>query len=291
MQRSPEELIFGRNLKNPERIHMSFSVSGKTAIVTGSASGIGLAIARHLVDKGANVMFADVDEDRLEAEVGEEARAEGPIRMFAGDLTEKLTIANLLSATFDAFDRVDILVNANRRTHVSDILNPDTDGVEDLWRHNVLTALRMSQMTAKRMIHHAQRSEVEPGTMLGSIINLSSTTARATRPELLAYSMAAAAMDQMTRSLAVALAPKGIRVNAVAFGSVMSASLQAALKEHPGFRDEITEATPLGRIAAPVELAEAVQFLASDAAGFVTGQVLSVDGGRGLLDAARTPAH
>ncbi len=270
---------------------MSFSVSGKTAIVTGSASGIGLAIARHLVDKGANVMFADVDEDRLEAEVGEEARTEGPIRMFFGDLTEKLTIANLLSATVDAFERVDILVNANRRTLVSDILNPEADGVEELWRHNVLSALRISQMTAKRMIQHAQRAEVEPGTMLGSIINLSSIAAQATRPELLGYSMASAAMDQMTRSLAVGLAPKGIRVNAVAFGSVMSASLQQALKEHPDFRDQITEATPLGRIAAPAELAEAVQFLASDASGFITGQVLTVDGGRGLLDVVCAPAH
>lgn len=270
---------------------MSFSVSGKTAIVTGSASGIGLAIARHLVDKGANVMFADVDETKLEAEIGEEARAEGPIRMFAGDLTEKLTIANLLSATVDAFDRVDILVNANRRTFISDILSPEADGVEELWRHNVLSALRISQMTAKRMIQHAQRAEVEPGTMLGSIINLSSIAAHATRPELLAYSMAAAAMDQMTRSLAVALAPKGIRVNAVAFGSVMSASLQSALKENPDFRDQITDATPLGRIAAPAELAEAVQFLASDAAGFVTGQILTVDGGRGLLDAVCAPSH
>ncbi len=98
-------------------------------------------------------------------------------------------------------------------------------------------------------------------------------------------------MDQMTRSLAVALAPKGIRVNAVAFGSVMSASLQASLKENPGFRDEIAAATPLGRIAAPAELAEAVQFLASDAAGFVTGQILTVDGGRGLLDVVTAPAH
>lgn len=270
---------------------MSFSVTGKTAIVTGAASGIGLAIARHLLDKGANVMFADVDEAKLDSEVGEEARAEGPVRMFAGDLTEKLTISNLLSATFDAFDRVDILVNASRKMALSDLLSPDSDGVEDLWRQNVVTALRMSQFTAKRMIQHAERAEVEPGTIIGSIINLSSTTAQVTRPELLAYSIAAAASEQMTRSLALGLAPKGIRVNAVAFGSVMSASLQSALKDSPDFRNHIAKTTPLHRIAAPAELAETVQFLASDASGFITGQVITVDGGRSLLDAVPAPAH
>jgi 7-alpha-hydroxysteroid dehydrogenase len=270
---------------------MSFSVSGKTAIVTGSASGIGLAIARHLLDKGANVMFADIDEERLEDELGEEARAEGQVRLFAGDLTEKLTVANLMSATIDAFDRVDILVNACRKMAVSSALSADGDAVEELWRQNVLSALRMTQGAAKRMIKHAEASGVEPGSMIGSIINLSSTTAQVTRPELLAYSMASAAIDQMTRSMALALAPKGIRVNAVAFGSVMSGSLQAALKDHPDFRDEIASVTPLQRIAAPAEIAETVQFLASDASGFMTGQVLTVDGGRSLLDAAAPPAH
>ena len=270
---------------------MSFSVSGKTAIVTGSASGIGLAIARHLLDKGANVMFADQDEDRLHDELGEEARAEGQVRLFAGDLTEKLTIANLMSATVDAFDRVDILVNASRRMHVSSLLAADSDGVEELWRNNVLSALRMSQMVAKRMIKHAAQSEVEPGTIIGSIINLSSITAQVTRPELLAYSMASAALNQMTRSLALGLAPNGIRVNAVAFGSVMSGSLQVALKENAGYRDAISDVTPLGRIAAPAELVETVQYLASDASGFMTGQVLTVDGGRALLDAVGAPAH
>lgn len=270
---------------------MSFSISGKTAIVTGAANGLGLAIARHLVDKGANVMFADIDEARLEDEVGEEARSEGPVRMFAGDLTEKLTIANLLSATFDAFDRVDILVNASRKMVVSELLNPESDGVEDLLEQNLLTALRLSQMTAKRMIQHGARAEVEEGTMLGSIINISSIAAQHTRPELLGYSIASAAIDQMTRSMAVALAPKGIRVNAIAFGSVMSASLQSSLKEHPDYRDSIAGGTPLGRIAAPAEVAEVVQFLASDAAGFMTGQVITVDGGRSLIDAVSAPAH
>ncbi len=270
---------------------MSLSVSGKTAIVTGAANGIGLAIARHLVDKGARVMFADMDEARLEAEVGDDARAEGAVRVFAGDLTQKLTIANLLSATVDAFDRVDILVNASRRFLPSDPLSIEGDVVETLWQQNLMTALRTSQMTAKRMLQAAEKAGVEPGTPLGAIINLSSLAACRTQAGLLGYSISSAAVEQMTRSLAVELAPRGIRVNAISFASVMSASLQGALKDNPDWHDELTEGTPMGRIAGPDELAETVQYLASDAARFVTGQVICVDGGRGLCDRVSAPAY
>lgn len=266
---------------------MSFSISGKTAIVTGAANGIGLAIARHFQDKGANVMFADMDEVRLEDQVGEEARAEGQVRMFAGDLRQKLTMANLLSATVDAFDRIDILVNASRQCALSDALDPEKDSVEQLLEQNLLTSLRLSQMTAKRMIQKAEKDGVEG--MIGSIINLSSLAAVRTQPQLLGYSISSAAVEQMTRSLAVALAGRGIRVNAVSFGSVMSASLQSELRENPDWRDLIEAGTPLGRIASADEVAEAAHFLASDASGFMTGQVLTLDGGRGLLDAVSAP--
>ncbi len=103
--------------------------------------------------------------------------------------------------------------------------------------------------------------------------------------------MSCAALDQMTRCLAVALAPHGIRVNAVAFGSVMSASLKGAIKAHEDYRAEITAHTPLGRIASPREVAEAVRFLAADGAGFVTGEVITIDGGRSLIDPVNAPAH
>ncbi len=269
---------------------MSFSIAGKTAIVTGSANGIGLAIARHFQDKGANVMFADIDEDRLEAEVGFESRTEGAVRMFAGDLREKLTIANLLSATMDAFDRVEILVNASRLMKISDPLKVGEDAVEELLDQNLFTALRLSQMTAKRMILQAEKQPDRTGPV-GTIINLSSIAAVRTEARLLGYSIACAAVDQMTRSLAVALAPKGIRVNAVAIGSVLSGSLQTALKDTPDFRDAIERGTPLGRIAAAAELGDTVQYLASDASAFVTGQILTVDGGRSLIDAVSAPAH
>jgi 7-alpha-hydroxysteroid dehydrogenase len=269
---------------------MSFSITGKTAIVTGAAHGIGRAIARHFVDRGANVMFADMDEESLHDEIGEEARGDGPVRLFGGDLRERLTVQNLIAATIDAFDRVDILVNAARAISLGDPLGNGDDAMEEMLQHNLLTSLRLSQQVARRMIAQASRDGEAP-VQAGAIVNLSSIAARRTQPELLAYSVACAAVDQMTRSLAVALAPKRIRVNAVAFGSVMSASLQARLKENGDMRGEIVGHTPMGRIAAPTELAEAVQFLASEAAGFLTGQVVTVDGGRTLIDPACAPAH
>jgi 7-alpha-hydroxysteroid dehydrogenase len=266
---------------------MSFSIEGKTAIVTGAANGVGLAIARHFANQGANVMFADMDEAGLENELGI-LPEDGAIRSFAGDLRERLSIANLLSATLDAFDRVDILVNGSRQIIPSDPLNLDDDSISVMLEQNMITALRLSQLVAKRMIKQA---DPDSDRQAGAIVNLSSIAARRTHPDLMAYSVSTAALDQMTRSMAVALAPKRIRVNAVAFGSVMSESLKGALKKNRSFREDIEDHTPLGRIAAPRELADAVQYLASEGAGFITGQIMTVDGGRTLLDPVAAPAH
>jgi 7-alpha-hydroxysteroid dehydrogenase len=269
---------------------MSFSISGKTAIVTGAANGVGLAIAKQFVDKGAKVMFADRDEDRLQDEVGKAEEEAGAARYFAGDLRERLTQANLLSATIDAFDRVDILVNASRQIAVSDPLEPENDHVEAMIEQNMMTALRMTQLVAKRMIKQAEddgNGEDEAGT----IVNLSSIAPRQTHAKLLGYSIASAALDQLTRSMAVALAPNRIRVNSVAFGSVMSASLKDVLKDNRELRGEILDCTPMSRIAKSSEVADAVQYLASPGAGFVTGQIITIDGGRTLLDPVTLPAH
>jgi 7-alpha-hydroxysteroid dehydrogenase len=266
---------------------MSFSIAGKTAIITGSANGIGLAIGRHFADQGANVMFADMDEKRLAKELGDFPE-DGNVRYFAGDLREKLTIANLLSATIDAFDTVDILVNGCRQVKTTAPLDLDDDSVEELLQQNLMIALRLSQLVAKRMI---KQSEGHEEGNAGAIINLSSIAARRTHPELLGYSVSTAALDQMTRSMAVSLAEHRIRVNAVSFGSVMSASLQAVLKENADCRQDIENHTPLGRIAAASELTQAVQFLASEGSGFMTGQIITLDGGRSLLDSVATAAH
>ena len=266
---------------------MSFSIDGKTVIVTGAANGIGAALARHFAENGANVMCADIDEKSLKKDLGETAEYSN-VRYFAGDLREKLTLANLLSATVDAFDRVDVLVNASRQMATTDPLDMDDETVEKLLQQNLMTSLRLSQMVAKRMIKQDEEQDHE---FAGTIINLSSIAARLTQPELLAYSVSTAALEQMTRSMAVALAKHRIRVNAVSFGSVMSASLQDKLRENPDFRKEIESHTPTGRIAPASDVVEAVHFLASNAAGFITGQVINADGGRSLIDPVSVAAH
>ena len=267
---------------------MSFSVAGKTAIVTGAANGVGLAIARHLADAGANVMFADMDETGLRDEVGDLTEETSNIRYFAGDLREKLTLANLLSATLDSFDQVNILVNAARQVTTTSPLDPDDESISVMLAQNLLSSLKLSQLVARRMIKQGKDSEK---SCIGTIVNLSSIAAQRTQAELMAFSVSCAAMDQMTRSLAVSLAPERVRVNAVAFGSVMSASLKGHLKQHPDQRKAILAATPQGRIAGPTEVAEAVQFLVSDSSAFVTGEILTVDGGRSLIDAVSTSLH
>lgn len=166
---------------------MSFNIAGKTAIITGAANGIGLSIARHFADHGANVVCADMDEAGLLDEWGpnpdENSDEAGSTRIFAGDLREKLTIANLLSATIDAFERVDILINASRQVTLADPLDVDDKSVASLLDQNLMTSLRLSQLVAKRMILQGQElDEDDTETPLGAIVNLSSIASTRTQP-------------------------------------------------------------------------------------------------------------
>ena len=261
---------------------MSLSIQGKTAIVTGAGRGIGMAIAQYFVEKGANVVFADGDDARLDEAMADYADDDPQVRRFTGRLDERLTVANLLSATLDAYDRVDILVNAYRLVKASNALDTDVDTLEEMLQNNLLAGLRLSQFVAKRMIKQAE-TEVDLD-QAGAIVNLTALAADRPAPSMLGYSVACAAQEQATRGLALSLAKHKIRVNGVRFGSLMSHELQDGLRDKPALRDQLIKGTPLGRIGGPDELVEAVHYLVSDAARFITGQILTIDGGRSLVD-------
>ena len=265
---------------------MPISLGARTAIITSAAQDVGLALARRFLEAGARVMLADFDEKELlaaEAELDGEADRLGHFHYVAQD---RLSIANLIAATIERFDRIDILVNgAPTIMAPGAFLELGTEQFDAAFGANVRAVFQLSQTVAKRMIQHAAGEDGPAGV----IVNISSIAASRTVPELLTLSVSCAALDQLTRSMAASLAPHGIRVNALAYGGVLTDRLRSAFREDDELRDDMIRVTPLGRLGDLEEVAEAAIFLASDHASYITGQVIAVDGGRTLLDPLASP--
>jgi 7-alpha-hydroxysteroid dehydrogenase len=266
---------------------MAAAFEGKSAIVTGAAHGVGRATARRLAAAGARVVIADRDDAELRVVAEQIAEDGGEAIPFACNLIAPLSASNLVAATLDAWDRVDILVNGARTVVSGGMMETDHEALAEMFDINVRSTFRLSQAVARRMI--AQAEEAGGAASAGSIVNVTSIAARRTLPELLHYSVSCAALDQLTRSMAVALAPHHVRVNAVALGSVMTRNLREALRDREELRDQLRAVTPLGRVGEAGEAADAVLFFASQQSSFITGQILSVDGGRTILDPLATP--
>jgi NAD(P)-dependent dehydrogenase (short-subunit alcohol dehydrogenase family) len=253
-------------------------LDGRVAIVTGGAKGIGLAIATHFVAEGAKVVIADID-----AAAGEQAVAalggENVARFVATDVAETLDSRNLIAETLGAFSgHVDILVNNAGIVHGADFLELKEADFDRVLRINLKGAFMVSQCAARQMV-----AQVKEGRKPGAIVNMSSINAKVAIPNQLAYSVSKGGLSQLTNAMAIALAPHGIRVNAIGPGSIMTDMLSTVNTNREAKRALLSR-TPLGRIADPAEIASVAAFLASDDASYITGQTIFADGGRLALN-------
>ena len=249
------------------------ALDNKVAIVTGAARGIGLAIARRYLEEGARVVIADCDDEAGPA-AAEELGALGPVRFVECDVGERLDVRNLVAATLDAFGDIHILVNNAGILAGGDFLELDEADFDRVMRVNVKGCFLVGQAVARHMV-----ARVKAGASPGTIINLSSINAVVALPNQLPYVVSKGGVAQLTKAMALALAPYGIRVNAIGPGSIMTGLLEAVMEDPEG-RRRVLSRTPLGRIGEPSEIAAIAAFLASDEASYITGQTIYADGGR-----------
>lgn len=249
-------------------------LDGKVAIVTGAANGIGAACAQRLAREGAKVVLADVDEKTGEG-LAEDIRQGGNEAAFIYcDVGERLDVRNLVASTVEAFGSIDVLVNNAGILVGADFLELEEEDFDRVLRVNLKGAFLVGQMVARRMV-----AQIAEGREAGAIVNMSSVNAVFAIPNQVPYSVSKGGINQLTKVMALALAPHGIRVNAVGPGSIMTRMLEAVAKD-PEAKRKVLSRTPMGRIGEASEIASVVAFLASGDASYVTGQTIYADGGR-----------
>ena len=246
----------------------ALDLTSKTAVVIGGTSGIGLALAKGLAQAGANVVPTGRRKDRTQSAADEIRRIGRKSLAIACEVTDRRSLEALLQAACTEFGCVDILVNSagiTKRTPVLDVTDSEWHSILET---NLNGTLRACQIFGRKMIERKY----------GRIINIASLSARVALYQVAAYSASKAAVASLTQSLAIEWAPYGVCVNAIVPG-VFRTDLSAPVLEGTGRGDDYLLRTPMRRFGELEELAGAAVFLASDAASFVTGHLLAVDGG------------
>lgn len=250
---------------------MSFSkleLTGRTAVVIGGTSGIGRAIAHGMAQAGADVVCTSRRQDQVDAAAAEiEGFGKRTLRV-TSDVGDKASLETLLAQCVAEFGKVDILVNSAGRTKRTPTLELDEDEWNGIMETNLTGTLRACQVFGEHMVANGY----------GRIVNIASLSTFVALYEVAAYSASKAAVASLTKSLAVEWAKRGVNVNAIAPGVFRTALNQKLLDESPRGQEFLTR-TPMGRFGQVEELAGAAVFLASEAASFVTGEILVVDGG------------
>ena len=248
--------------------------AGKTALITGASSGIGRATALRFSAEGAKVGVTARRAELLESLISEVHEAGGTAYAIAADLTSEGDRQSLIEEFTGQYGNIDVLVNS---AGIIDFGTIETTSLED-WQKmfdiNVVSVFRLMQLALPHMLSNK-----------GNIVNVSSVNGSRQFPNLLAYNTSKSAVDQITCSAAIELAPKGIRVNSVNPGvTVTGLHRQGGLDEekYSNFLEHSKTTHPIGRVGNADEVAALIAFLSSDEAGFITGDNIYIDGGRHL---------
>ena len=248
---------------------VSFGLAGRVCIVTGGAQGIGEACARRFAREGARVVIADIDEARGQALAGELQALFVPC-----DVGDKAQVDTLVAQAVLTHGRIDVLVNNAGIFKAADFLDVTEADFDAVLRVNLKGAFLAGQAVAREMAKAGG----------GAIVNMSSVNAVLAIPTIASYNVSKGGINQLTRVMALALADRNIRVNAVAPGTIATELAAKAVLTSEEAKKKILMRTPMKRLGEPAEVADVVAYLASDAASYITGEIVVVDGGRMTLN-------